>query len=1404
MLWTRPRRLSSCLLVVISIALFAQHRPAAARPEHANVPRTVPQFGALAPAFIRNSGQTDASARFFAVGGGRPIFFTPGDVRIVDPARQSSLWLTFVGGRAASLEGESKTGGSVTYMKRGRDAERLFAYRDVLYRRVWPGIDARVSGMVSGLEYSFEIAPHADPRLIHLRYQGADRVTLTRTGELTLDAGGTTIVDRAPVAYQRTNGRTQPVEVRFVLYGDDLTFALGPYDRTLPLVIDPTLVYSTYLGSSGSDGASAIAVDSTGAAYVTGATRYSDFPTTPGAYQTTYGGGTGPGGSDAFVAKINAAGTHFDYVTYLGGSSTDFGLGIAVDGGGNAYVTGTTVSNDFPTTPGSTAKRPGNDGFLTKLNSNGSGLVFSTFFGIGFDARVAGVALDGAGNAYVTGTTQSINVPVTSGGQTFSGSNNDNAFLLKVNPTGQVIYGTYLGGMSSDVATGVAVDGAGHAYVVGNTFLSRDGIAMSRSGTPVQRDPNSAIFKSTDGAQTFVPANHGLDSSIAMAVAIDPQQPDTIYQATSDGGMFKSTDGGDSWFPINSGFGILPSGAWDIAVNPNTPSTLLAIAYSQSTNGILSVFRSLDAGANWTKVLQGARTIAIAPSDPSMAYVAGGPSGVARSTDGGATWTQVLSGAQSLAVDPTNASVVYAGQGNGQVLKSSTAGNSWTGVTVDPGGSAITIVCLAVDPTSPNTVWAGTNFGNVFKSSDGGTTWAVQPPAGQPLAGPSVMTFDGGTLYIGYTSSSSSGTFSIAKTSDKGVSWTHLTVRGNQMPVRGIAARNGVVFLATQAFSDGFLFKVDTNATSNSIMWGTYVGGSLDDAAVGVAVDPAGNPVVAIRTASHDFPNTAATDYRPSAVARVSSDGSSYTVSSYAGPAAAGPGSLGIVGIAVDTNGVAYITGQQNDSGSDKSIFVDRVEPTGATTAEYVLNGSHSNVGSIADTPGGIAVDNAGGVYVTGSTPTIDFPTTPNAPQPFYASGASDAFISKVSFSDVTPPPPPTNIALNKAVVVSSVFSPQYAGAYAVDGNPTTRWSSAFSDPQWIYVDLGQTYAISEVILRWETAFGADYQVQVSNDASSWTTIRTITNGDGNVDDLTGLSGTGRYVRIYGTRRATEWGYSLWEFEVYGTPAAPPPPTDIALNKPVVVSSEFSSQYAGSFAVDGDGSTRWSSAFSDPQWIYVDLGQRYAVTRVKLSWEAAYGADFEIQVSDDASFWTTIFTAVNNQELTNDFGGLGVGRYVRMHGARRGTPWGYSLWSFEVYGDPAPPSADRALNRPAASSSDFSPAYAAANAVDGDASTRWSSQFSDPQWIAVDLGQRFAINEVKLTWETAYGADFEIQVSDDTTHWTPIASLANNNAAVNDLAITGTGRYVRMYGTRRGTEWGYSLWSFEVYGNPTP
>src|SRR5262245_21876546 len=247
-------------------------------------------FGALAPVFVPNAGNVDRAARFVSVGGGRPVFFTHGDVRLVDVRQQRSLWLAFVDSDALRLDGESPSGGHVTFLhgtQTGNSARQI-AYRDVVYRRLWPGIDARITGAAAGLKYSFEIAPHGDARSIHLRYDGADRVAINGRGELTIETGDTTIVDSAPTAYQEIDGRTVAVDVRFVTHDADVSFSVGPYDRERPLVIDPTLVYSTYLGSSGYDAARAIAVDGAGAAYVAGTTRGLDFPATPGSYQPTF------------------------------------------------------------------------------------------------------------------------------------------------------------------------------------------------------------------------------------------------------------------------------------------------------------------------------------------------------------------------------------------------------------------------------------------------------------------------------------------------------------------------------------------------------------------------------------------------------------------------------------------------------------------------------------------------------------------------------------------------------------------------------------------------------------------------------------------------------------------------------------------------------------------------------------------------------------------------------------------------------------------------------------------------------------------------------------------------------------------------------------------------------------
>jgi len=194
------------------------------------------------PAFVCNTGQADSWARFVSVGSGKPIFFTSNDVRIVDTKRQRSLWLTFIDGAARDVDGEWSTGGHVTVLRHATAAKDEPMYRDIVYRNVWRGVDARVSAADKGLKYSFEVSPGADPRAIHLRYSGHDSIELTDAGEIVLDAGGATIIDTKPVAFQHINGRTVNVPVRFVQFDADVAFSVGEYDKTRPLTIDPTLV----------------------------------------------------------------------------------------------------------------------------------------------------------------------------------------------------------------------------------------------------------------------------------------------------------------------------------------------------------------------------------------------------------------------------------------------------------------------------------------------------------------------------------------------------------------------------------------------------------------------------------------------------------------------------------------------------------------------------------------------------------------------------------------------------------------------------------------------------------------------------------------------------------------------------------------------------------------------------------------------------------------------------------------------------------------------------------------------------------------------------------------------------------------------------------------------------------
>jgi hypothetical protein len=270
---------------------------------------------------------------------------------------------------------------------------------------------------------------------------------------------------------------------------------------------------------------------------------------------------------------------------------------------------------------------------------------------------------------------------------------------------------------------------------------------------------------------------------------------------------------------------------------------------------------------------------------------------------------------------------------------------------------------------------------------------------------------------------------------------------------------------------------------------------------------------------------------------------------------------------------------------------------------------------------------------------------------------------------------------------------------------------------------------------------------------------------------------------------------------VYNKPPAGGGGTDIAQGKPTTASSLENTSFPASNATDGNAGTRWSSAFSDPQWLQVDLGQSYHVTGVTLNWEAAYARAFQIQTSPDGTNWTTIYSTTTGTGGVQTLSVNGTGRYIRMYGTQRATPYGYSLWEFSVSGTPAGGATLLSQGHPATASSLESASFPASNAVDGNAGTRWSSAFSDPQWLQADLGSVHTISQVVLNWEAAYARAFQLQTSTDGTNWTTIYSTTTGTGGTQTLNVSGSGRYVRMYGTQRATQYGYSLWEFQVFGS---
>jgi len=447
---------------------------------------------ALPSGFERNQGQTDRRVRFLAHGNGYTLFLTATEAVLNVAARRARtgtgrtparatggdvVRLRLVGANAhARIVGLGRLPGARNYLighNRRQWHTGVPSYAGVAYRDIYHGVTLVYHGTQRQLEYDFRLAPGVSPHAIRLAVSGVQGLRLDRAGNLVLRLPGGDLRQARPVVYQQLGGRRVAVSGRYLLRGrHEVGFAVGRHDTRAPLVIDPTLSYSTYLGGSadGSDSAgNGVAVDSAGDAYVTGDTSSTTYPTTTGAYTITM---TNAGATDVFVTKLSPTGA-ISYSTLLGGSDNDAGYGIAVDNAGNAYVTGSTGSTNFPTTTNaySATAAGSSDAFVTELNASGSALVYSTLLGGSDVDSGAAIALGGANRVYVTGSTSSADFPTTS---SYRAANNSGAvFVAALNTAASgassLVYSTLLGGNGFDTGSGIAVDGAGHAYVTGST-----------------------------------------------------------------------------------------------------------------------------------------------------------------------------------------------------------------------------------------------------------------------------------------------------------------------------------------------------------------------------------------------------------------------------------------------------------------------------------------------------------------------------------------------------------------------------------------------------------------------------------------------------------------------------------------------------------------------------------------------------------------------------------------------------------------------------------------------------------------------------------------------------------------------------------------------------------------------
>ncbi|MEP7337538.1 MAG: SBBP repeat-containing protein, partial [Acidobacteriota bacterium] len=991
-------------------------------------------YGRLPMSFEANQGQADTAVKFIARGHGYQVFLTADEAVLVlqnqapdskaagggqdieshklPEIKSSALRFKMPQAQPDALITPSNLLPGKTNYLVGNDPQQWHTeipnYSRVEYREVYSGIGLAYYGTQRALEYDFVIAPGADPSQITMTVEGAEKIEQDANGDLVLHVAGQRVYHRSPVSYQTIAGQRRAVGSRYVLKGgNQIGFEVAGYDAKQTLVIDPVIDFSTFFGGIGSDEGLAIAVDAAGAAYVTG-TTYSNNFNTFAPLQTINRGGK----YDTFVTKINPAGSAIVYSTYLGGGAEDSGHGIAVDSSGNAFVVGITNSADFNTRNAMQASIGGvaDDAFISKLNADGTDLLFSTYLGGNAADQAFAVAVNASGDAYVTGSTASSNFPLKGALQNVNRGNTD-VFVTKIMGNGsQLIYSTFLGGSQFDEAYAIALDPGGNAFVAGGT-TSFD----FNTANPFQ--PNNA----GGGFDAFLARINSQGSQLAYSTYFGGSAVDVAYGVTVDGnnngyitGHTFSTD-----FPTQSPLQASNGGNADAFVarfNVNG-SGLIYSTYLGGTGGDFGRGIGVDANA--------------------QAYVTG------RTVSTDFNTRNPLQSANRGNFDVFVSKLSING---GQLVYSTYLGGASDdlgfGIALDSSGNAyVTGDTRSTDFNTKNPLQAANRGGLdafVTKINANGADMAYSTylgGSGEDIASSIALDTAGNAYITGYTSSNDYPAVGAIQAVSKGGLEVFVTKifadassiafntyfggngsdTGNSIAVD--SSGNAYVTGATTSTNfptrnpiqavnrgslDGFVAKF--NATGANVIYSTYLGGTFGDGGRGIALDQAGNAFIVGSTFSDDFPVLSA--FQPvnrgqgdAFITRINSSGTALTYSSFLG----GAGTDEAAGIAVDTAGNAYIVGNtgsgdfntrnplQTTNRGQQDAFVTKVNAGGASLAFSTYLG-----GQRADLGNSIALDQSNNVYITGSTASLNFPV--QAPlQATYGGGDQDAFVTKIN-----------------------------------------------------------------------------------------------------------------------------------------------------------------------------------------------------------------------------------------------------------------------------------------------------------------------------------------------------------------------------------------------------------------------